>query len=86
MRAILLGLGFVVTIVATDVQSASAASSPRPWCIRGGANGPGISDCSYVSFQQCRASAEGNGGACIQNPFYRGAQQEPRRSTRERRY
>jgi hypothetical protein len=86
MRAIWLGLGFLAVTVAADVQSASAATAPRPWCVRDGSFGQGSWDCTYHNLQQCLASASGNGGSCEQNPKYRGPPREPRRSTRERRY
>jgi hypothetical protein len=76
MRAILLGFGFLTVMAAADIQSASAATAPRPWCMRDG---------TYHTFEQCRASASGNGGSCEQNPNYRGPEKQPRRS-RERRY
>ena len=51
MRAILLAFGFLVVTVAADVQSASAATAPRPWCIRDGSFGRGSWDCTYHTFQ-----------------------------------
>jgi len=86
MRAILLGLGFLVAMVAADIQSASAATAPRPWCVRDGSFGRGSWDCTYYTFEQCLASASGNNGSCEQNPNYRGPQKQQRRPTRERRY
>jgi Protein of unknown function (DUF3551) len=85
MRAILLGFGILAVMAAAQVQSASAATAPRPWCVRDGSFGRGSWDCTYHTFQQCLASASGNGGSCEQNPNYRGPQKQPRRS-RERRY
>jgi hypothetical protein len=85
MRAILLGFGILVVLSAAGVQSASAATAPRPWCVRDGSFGRGSWDCTYHTFQQCLASASGNGGSCEQNPRYRGPEKQPRRS-RERRY
>jgi hypothetical protein len=85
MRPILLGVGFVIAILAADVQPGSAA--PRPRCVRDGAFGSGTWDCTYHNLQQCLASASGNGGSCYENPNYRGPERKPaRRSSPERRY
>jgi hypothetical protein len=85
MRAFLLGFGLLVAMAAADIQSASAATAPRPWCVRDGSFGRGSWDCTYYTFEQCLASASGNNGSCEQNPNYRGPQKQQRRSTRERR-
>jgi hypothetical protein len=85
MRPILLVMGLVVATLAASVSAASAATAPRPWCIRGGVMGAGMWDCTYHNLQQCLASANGNGGTCVENPNYRGSRNE-RRPARERRY
>jgi hypothetical protein len=36
------------------------------WCAH---YGTGLNDCSFYSFEQCRASLSGNGGSCARNPF-----------------
>jgi hypothetical protein len=37
------------------------------WCAQ---MGDGINDCSYFTWQQCRAAASGTGNFCYQNPLY----------------
>ena len=68
MRVLIIGLAGFIAALAADIalDSANAAPrGPRPWCIR---HGGGMMDCSYYNFEQCRASASGVGGFCMQNP------------------
>jgi hypothetical protein len=53
-------------LLATLVLGTDAASA-APWCteaVKGGGT-----NCGFYSFQQCMASASGNGGFCRQNQF-----------------
>jgi hypothetical protein len=65
MRFVVIALG-VWGVLLAAAQPGRAAS--RPWCIQDGAYGRGTLDCTYHNLQQCRASASGAGGHCIQNP------------------
>jgi hypothetical protein len=67
MRVLMIALaGFMALAADVAVDSASAAPrGPRPWCIR---HGGGMMDCTYYTFEQCRASASGVGGFCTPNP------------------
>ena len=39
--------------------------------------------CNFATYEQCRASVSGISGSCIDNPYYRGAQnQAPRQRSR----
>jgi hypothetical protein len=81
MRYILAGLA--VAGVLLGAHAAGAQNTTRPYCIRDGASGRGMWDCSYYSMQQCLASARGAGGSCWENPNYqgpkrKGAKQPPR--------
>ncbi len=93
MRFALIVLATLVATSAAGVQPSDAQSrGPKPWCIAGGAYGPGSLDCTYWSFEQCRESASGAGGSCTQNPvLWRNGKFEnvepPRRSgSRQRAY
>jgi len=44
----------------------SAAREWYPWCAQY-ADIRAITECSFVTFEQCRASVSGIGGNCIQN-------------------
>ncbi len=43
--------------------------------------GDGIEDCSYYTWQQCRAAASGTGNFCYANPRY--VPQQQRKSKRK---
>jgi len=58
----LIGAGF-----ASVAGTAPAAAFDYPWCVQGrGVGYPG--DCSYQTFDQCRASASGRNASCGVNP------------------
>jgi len=48
----------------------SAAVIIYPWCAQYGGRTGGGQNCGFVSRAQCEATRVGNGGFCIQNPFY----------------
>ena len=52
--------------IATLCNIAPAAAQTRdyPWCV---SSSDGLFDCSYVTYEQCQATASGIGG-CVQNP------------------
>ena len=41
-----------------------------PWCTSGAGHEFGAVNCGFSTFEQCLASARGNGQSCGQNPFY----------------
>jgi hypothetical protein len=56
--------------LAIDVQLA-AAEIYRPWCVQyGGSDGDNGTTCAFTSFGQCMMTARGDGGFCVQNPWY----------------
>lgn len=68
MRILMIALAGFIAIAADAVLDSAANAAPRgprPWCIR---HGGGMMDCTYYTFQQCRASASGVGGTCLPNP------------------
>jgi hypothetical protein len=48
----------------------SAAVVLYPWCVQYGSIASGTLSCGFTSFQQCLATASGNGSNCIANPQY----------------
>jgi hypothetical protein len=66
MRCILLGLGMVAATV-TAVALPASAAEPRPYCLTGKSTG-GMLDCSYYTWEQCRASITGGADGCTENP------------------
>jgi len=67
-------------VVALTVAAPCAFSSPAanaqdyPYCIKGcqHGGGGGAGDCSFVSYQQCQATAAGQDAYCDVNPYFRG--------------
>jgi hypothetical protein len=69
MRRVLIALATLIAASSAGVTSGHAQSKgPKPWCIESGAFGPGTMDCTYWTLQQCRESASGAGGMCVENP------------------
>ena len=48
----------------------SAAAVIYPWCLEYGGRMGGAENCGFVSFAQCQATRQGNGGFCKPNPWY----------------
>jgi hypothetical protein len=91
MRMALIGITAVTLLASIDVPPASAQFSRR-FCSQGGADeSSGEMDCSFNTWEQCRAAASGLGRYCIENPelLWRergwGGQETPRRKTSRQR-
>ncbi len=79
-------IGFAVLIAALTAAVELASAQNRPWCLRSGFSGPGW--CGFDSFQQCMASASGQGGSCIENNmlvWQRQQEQQKKNARRQRR-
>jgi hypothetical protein len=79
MRYVLIGAGSLLAAWAATVQPGSAQQSPwgpRAWCTQGPIGSMMFPDCSFYTYDQCRATASGLGLGCIANPYY----VEPRRA------
>ena len=64
-------LGGLAVLAITIAGSApSAATVIYPWCLEYGGRMGGAENCGFVSFAQCQASRQGNGGFCKANPWY----------------
>ena len=69
---------YVVGLMAATVFTLSASTWPSaaviiyPWCANyGGRSGSGGGqNCGFTSRQQCELTRAGNGGFCVQNPWY----------------
>lgn len=72
-------VGIVGLTAASQPAQAFFRNYNEAWCAQ---MGDGINDCSYFTWQQCRAAASGTGNFCYQNPLYV-APPEPRRSRRK---
>jgi len=65
MRMTLVAGAALVTALLGDVRP-SAARAWFPWCAQY-ADRSGITECSFVTFEQCFATVSGIGGSCVQN-------------------
>jgi len=75
MKQALFVVAAAVTALVADVRP-SAAREWYPWCAQY-ADIRAITECSFTSFEQCRATVSGIGGSCVQN--VRPPPGEPRR-------
>ena len=76
MRRVILALLAASGLAALGVQPAEAVGRRYPFCIQG-EDHPGLSNCTFVSYEQCQASASGRRLYCIENPFYVGDSDGP---------
>jgi hypothetical protein len=70
MRNVYLALAATGLALAGSVP-AHAVGTRYPFCIQGDEY-PGLSGCTFTSYQQCQASASGRFLTCIANPYYGG--------------
>jgi hypothetical protein len=66
-------VGFVTATVFILTTSTwpIAAMVIYPWCVNyGGGREGGAQNCGFTSRQQCELTRAGNGGFCVQNPWY----------------
>ena len=72
---------FVVVVVAAllgETQASNAQSAySYPWCMLGGTRGSSALSCYYTSWEQCRETASGRGGNCVESPYYHAPPTQP---------
>lgn len=67
MKLLLVAAAVLAAIAVMDLP---AQAQNYPWCEYLGAGMGGGRNCGFVSYEQCMASAWGNGGDCRQNTLY----------------
>ena len=78
MRNLVLALLATSGLAMIGAAPAQAVGSRHPFCIQGNEY-PGLSNCTYDSYEQCQASASGRFLYCIANPYYNpGGDYDPR--------
>jgi hypothetical protein len=55
---------------------AEAVGTDYPFCIQGDSQ-PGLSNCTFATYEQCQATASGQALTCIANPYYVGGAAPP---------
>jgi hypothetical protein len=71
---VLLAAGGLAMIGAAPAQ---AVGTRYPFCIQG-RDYPGLSNCSFTSYEQCQATASGRYLYCVENPYYNPGEPDPR--------
>jgi hypothetical protein len=69
MRCTILNLLGVISLISLAAPPAEAANRRDAYCMQG-ATSPGLSNCTFTSMAQCRATASARRLSCIRNPFY----------------
>jgi hypothetical protein len=71
MRSIFLPLAAAGGLALAGLTPAGAVGSRYPFCLQGDES-PGLSNCTFTSYEQCLATASGRRLYCVANPFYAG--------------
>jgi hypothetical protein len=71
MRRMFLALLAVAGFGMAAIAPAGAVGTRYPFCLQG-EDSPGLSNCSFTSYQQCQATASGRRLYCVANPYFGG--------------
>jgi hypothetical protein len=78
MRNVILALLAASGLAMVGTAPAQAFGTRYPFCLQGD-EFPGLSNCTFTSYEQCQASASGRNLYCMQNPYFiPGGYSEPR--------
>jgi hypothetical protein len=77
MRNLVLALLSVSGLAVIGAAPAEAVGTRYPFCIQGQDN-PGLSNCTFTSYEQCQATASGRFLYCIENPYFNAGEPDPR--------
>jgi hypothetical protein len=69
MRRAILAAMAASAMAAWGAAPAEAVGTRYPFCIQGD-EFPGLSNCTFTSYEQCQATASGRFLTCIANPYY----------------
>jgi len=83
MRIAITALLSVGTLAAIGIAPAGAVGTRYPFCIQGNEH-PGLSNCTFTSYEQCQATASGRFLYCIANPYFVGESDDRRAYGRRR--
>jgi hypothetical protein len=77
MRNVVLALLAAGGLALVGTAPAEAVGTRYPFCIQGNEY-PGLSNCSFTSYEQCQASASGRFLYCVANPYFNAGERDPR--------
>ena len=69
MRRVILALLTVSGLAGLGTLPAEAVGTRYPFCITGPEQ-PGLSNCTFTSYEQCQATASGRQLSCVANPYF----------------
>ena len=69
MRNVILVLSVAAAIGTLGTTPAAAVGTRYPFCIQGNEQ-PGLSNCTFTSYEQCEATASGRFLYCMENPYF----------------
>ena len=69
MRSVVLAVLAAGGLAMVGAAPAGAVGSRYPFCIQGN-EFPGLSNCTFTSYEQCQATASGRFLYCVANPYY----------------
>ena len=81
MRRAILAVAIASGLAGLASAPAEAVGTRYPFCIQGQEQ-PGLSNCTFTSYEQCQATASGRFLWCIANPYYAGVANGRRASRR----
>ena len=76
MRKVILAVLIASGMAVIGAAPAEAVGTRYPFCIQG-TEQPGLSNCTFTSYEQCQATASGRFLTCIANPYYIGESEPP---------
>ena len=77
MRKAILAMLAASALAALGAAPAEAVGTRYPFCLQGDEY-PGLSYCTFTSYEQCQATASGRRLWCIENPYYNPGADDPR--------
>jgi hypothetical protein len=69
MRRAILALLIASGVAALGTAPSEAVGTRYPFCIQGDEQ-PGLSNCTFTSYEQCQATASGRDATCAANPYF----------------
>ena len=78
MRRAILAALTASGLAALGAAPAEAVGTRYPFCIQGDEY-PGLSNCTFTSYEQCQATASGRLLTCVANPYFVGESEPPLR-------
>jgi len=76
MRHVVITVLAAAGLATLTAPPAQAVGTRHPFCLQGD-EFPGLSHCTFDSYEQCMATASGRFLTCVANPFFGGLADDP---------